>query len=74
MLTLQAVLTIVLVAASALYATWRLMPARQRLSLLERLPAPRPGGWLARIHGAALADAARACGSCSAHPAKHAKR
>jgi hypothetical protein len=70
-MTLQAALTILLVVVSALYATWRLMPARQRLNLLARLPAPGHAGWLSRIHRAAFADAARGCNSCSAHPAKH---
>jgi hypothetical protein len=68
--TVQTALTIVLVALSILYATWRLMPARQRLNLLAHLPAPGRDGWLARLHRAALSNAARACDSCGAHAAK----
>ncbi|HTV51160.1 MAG TPA: hypothetical protein VME21_08225 [Steroidobacteraceae bacterium] len=65
---LQAVLTGLLVLASALYATWRLLPARRRLALLERAwPGQAAGtGWLARWHRNALADAASACGACPA--------
>jgi len=67
---LQIVIAGVLVALSAAYATWRLLPAARRLWLLERLlPAAqehtRLGRWRARVRKAALADAARGCQGCA---------
>jgi hypothetical protein len=66
--SLQGLLAGVLVAACALYATWRLLPARRRLRLIEwAFPSEaRHSRWVARWRSAALADAARGCGSCAA--------
>ncbi len=71
---LQSILTALLVLASAVYATWRLLTARQRLRLIERLfpeGRARPR-WLAKWRTRALADAMRGCQACSG--AGHAKR
>jgi len=69
---LQTVLAALLVLVSAVYASWRLMPAQRRLWLLEHLlPAERAErGWLARWRGRVVADALRSCAGCSAHSAK----
>ena len=76
----QSVLTVVLVLASAVYATWRLMPPRRRLQLIEwLLPAARvESGWFARWRGRVVSDALRSCAGCatgstpSRHPARKA--
>jgi hypothetical protein len=64
----QPVLTVVLVLASAVYATWRLMPPRRRVQLIEWvLPATRvKHGWLARWRGRVVSDALRSCAGCAA--------
>jgi len=61
----QYVVVAALVLASALYASWRLMPMRRRVWLLERLLPPARAGWRSRMRRAAAADAARGCAGCS---------
>jgi hypothetical protein len=67
-MSVQGYLAAALVLASALYATWRLLPARRRLQFIEWAFPPRAGRsrWVARWRSAALAEAARGCGSCAA--------
>ncbi len=61
----QEVVVAVLVLASVLYASWRLMPMRRRLWILERLLPQTAGGWRSRMRQAAAADAVRGCAGCS---------
>jgi hypothetical protein len=67
-MSVQGLLAAALVGACALYATWRLLPARRRLRVIEWAfpPAARRSRWVARWRNAALAEAARGCGSCAA--------
>ncbi|MEO6187157.1 MAG: DUF6587 family protein [Steroidobacteraceae bacterium] len=73
-LLVQQVLVLALCAAAALFATWRLLSPRLRLSLLEamapRFPAgSRMGRWLAnhvnRQRAAAQSSGCSACGKKS---------
>jgi hypothetical protein len=73
MIAVQSILAGALVLASALYATWRLMRPRTRLSLVRGCArfAPQLGGrWLAQLAARAAPDAASGCESCSAGAAK----
>ena len=74
-LVIQYLLVALLVAGSALYSTWRLMPLATRLKLLDRAaPLARgvAGAPLARLRSKVLAQlAGGGCGGCSAGPAHH---
>lgn len=67
---LQAVIVTVLVAASILFASWRLTPARLKLRLLDNL---RPdtahlwGRWVARLRKGVAEELMHGCGACAAH-------
>ena len=77
-LMVQTAIVAVLVAASAVFAAWRLMPARTRLRLLDKVVKPNTGhatGWLARLRRKAAEELAHGCGACSkasSHIQKHA--
>ena len=69
MLALQWIVAGVLVLASVLYSTWRLLPAGRRLALLSLLipPAERLHlGWPRRARARLLAGAAGGCAGCAA--------
>ncbi|MEJ0036853.1 MAG: hypothetical protein WDO68_12315 [Gammaproteobacteria bacterium] len=74
----QALIVAILVIASAVLATWRLMPARAKLRVLDSVkPADgnAVGGWLLRLRRGVLAELTHGCGSCSQasdHVQKHA--
>ncbi|HTW38188.1 MAG TPA: hypothetical protein VMD49_06435 [Steroidobacteraceae bacterium] len=73
MILVQSLIAGLLVLASALYATWRLMTPRTRIWVIERLAAIAPGmtgRWLTRLRGATSSGAAGGCESCSAGAAK----
>jgi hypothetical protein len=63
---LERLLVAVIVLVAALYALWRLWPARSRLALLRRLDG-RAGGVVGRsIHRLRLsAEAATGCDACA---------
>jgi hypothetical protein len=75
---IQAFVVTILVAVSAVFAAWRLMPARTKLRVLD---AVKPtdgnamGRWLLRLRGGVMAELTHGCGSCSQasnHVQKHA--
>lgn len=73
MILVQSLLAGLLVLASALYATWRLMTPRTRIAVIEHLGAIAPvraRRWLGRLQGASSSGAASGCESCSAGAAK----
>ncbi|MGB9332585.1 MAG: hypothetical protein WCB10_17610 [Steroidobacteraceae bacterium] len=65
---LQAVIVALLVALCALYSIWRLLSARLRLRLLDKLAAV-PGignaAWFAALRAAALSRFAAGCAGCA---------
>ena len=67
-LVVQTLVVSALVLASAVYAAWRLMPARSRLRLLEGAK-PRPthvaGRWLLRLRKGVVDELAHGCNACS---------
>ncbi len=74
----QALIVAMLVIVSAVFAAWRLMPARTKLRVLERVK-PTDGNalgrWLLRLRQGVLAELTHGCGSCSQasnHVQKHA--
>jgi len=72
-LVLQTVVVAIVVAASSLYAAWRLTPARTRYRLLSTLnPDARTstGRWLAGQKNKAAAELTHGCGACAGGAAK----
>lgn len=72
---IQWAIVIVLVIASAIYATWSLLPARTRLTLLDSvLGRMLPPAASATLRRRTLAELSGGCGSCAggeqAHSAK----
>ena len=63
---LEIVVVAVIVAAAALFSAWRLMPARYRLWLIDRLvPGARNSGtWLGRLRREVQAEALDGCHAC----------
>jgi hypothetical protein len=65
---LEDLLVAMLVAGSAVFSAWRLMPIRTRLGVLDRLE-PMLGGiaeaTLHRLRAKALAQLAGGCGACA---------
>jgi hypothetical protein len=74
----QALIVAIIVVVSALFATWRLMPARTKLRVLDGAKPSEStilGRWLLRLRKGVLAELAHGCGSCSQasnHIQKHA--
>ncbi|HEU4627825.1 MAG TPA: DUF6587 family protein [Steroidobacteraceae bacterium] len=73
---LQTLIVAVVVLASAVFAAWRLSPARLKLRLLDRM---RPdtagfwGRWLARRRNRVAEELMHGCSACSRAP-DHVKR
>ena len=74
----QTLIVAILVAASAVFAAWRLMPARTRLRVLDGIKPSEGnavGRWLMRLRKKVLADlTSGGCASCSQaanHVQKH---
>jgi hypothetical protein len=73
-LLVQQIVVLVLCAAAALFATWRLMSARQRLALFEslarRVSADHAAGrWLAvRVEHHRIAAQSSGCSTCARKP------
>jgi hypothetical protein len=64
----QSLAVAVLVAASAVFATWRLMPARTKLRWLDSLKPDTShavGRWVARLRNSVAEELAHGCGACS---------
>jgi hypothetical protein len=74
---LQAAIVALLVALCALYSIWRLLSARLRLRLLDRLAA-LPGigraAWFATLRAAALSRFAASCAGCAPTATRAASR
>ena len=75
----QTLIVTLLVIVSAGFASWRLMPARTKLRVLDRAK-PSDGNalgrWLLRLRKDVLAELTHGCGSCSQasnHVQKHAR-
>ena len=72
----QTLVVAIVVIASAVFATWRLMPARTRLRVLD-VANPSNGNavgrWLLRLRKGVLAELTHGCGSCS-HAADHVQK
>ena len=64
----QTLVVVILVIVSAAFAAWRLMPARTKLRVLDRVK-PSDGNalgrWLLRLRKGVLAELTHGCGSCS---------
>lgn len=74
MLILQTILVVVLVAASAIFAAWRLSSASLRLRFLDAValvlaPAGKYSGgrWLEKLRQTTLEQLDRGCHACSAN-------
>ena len=74
----QTLVVVILVITSAVFAAWRLMPARTKLRVLD---GAKPtdgnalGRWLLRLRKGVLGELTHGCGSCSQasdHVQKHA--
>ena len=69
----QSVIVAVLVIASAVFAAWRLTPARTKLRLLNSL-SPRDthavGRWLIRLRKGVSEELTHGCGACSISAAR----
>jgi hypothetical protein len=63
-LVLEDLLVAMLVAGSAVFTAWRLMPVRARLGLLERLE-PMLGSAGNRLRAKALAQLTGGCSACA---------
>ena len=74
----QALVVTLIVAASAVFAAWRLMPARTRLRVLDGLKPSdgnAVGRWLLQLRKSALNELTHGCSACSQasnHVQKHA--
>jgi Family of unknown function (DUF6587) len=68
---LQSLVVIVLVAASAAFAAWRLSPARLKLRLLDRMKPDTANLWgrsLARLRSGVAAELMHGCSACASTP------
>ena len=73
-LWLQWTVVILLVLASAVYSTWRLLPTTQRLRLVNGLlPVARRAHWQwpQKMRAQLLAQAAQTCGGCGGGRGAH---
>jgi hypothetical protein len=68
---LQALLVALIVTASALFAAWRLAPARLKLRLLDRLKPDTAnlwGRWVARLRKGVAEELTHGCSACARPP------
>jgi uncharacterized protein DUF6587 len=73
---LQAFIVAVIVLASAVFAAWRLSPARLKLRLLDRMKPDTAhvwGRWIARLRKGVAEELMHGCSACSRGP-EHVKR
>ena len=79
-LLLQTLIVAALVAGSAVFAAWKLMPARTKLRALDAMgpsTSTATGRWLSRLRSGVLEELTHGCGSCSKnseHVKKHAPK
>jgi len=67
----QALIVAIIVVASAVYAAWRLMPARTRLRVLDAINPSKGnalGRWLLNLRQGVLNELTHGCGACSQAP------
>jgi hypothetical protein len=76
----QALIVSIIVVVSAVFAAWRLMPARTRLRVIDGIK-PSDGNalgrWLLQLRKGVLNDLAHGCNACSQasnHVQKHAPK
>ena len=73
----QAFVVSVLVLASALFAAWRLAPARLKLRLLDRMTpdtAHMWGRWIAYLRKGVAEELMHGCSACARAPTPVAKK
>jgi hypothetical protein len=76
----QALIVSVIVVTCAVFAAWRLMPARTRLRVLDGVKPSdgnAAGRWLLRLRKGVLDELAHGCSACSqpsSHVQKHAPK
>lgn len=74
----QALIVAIIVVISAVFAAWRLMPARTRLRVLDGIKPSEGnavGRWLLRLRQGVLNELTHGCSACSQasnHVQKHA--
>ena len=69
---LQALVVVVLVTASAVFAAWRLSPARLKLRLLDRMKPDTAQLWgrsVARLRKGVAEELTHGCSACPSTPA-----
>jgi hypothetical protein len=73
---LQTLIVAVIVLVSAVFAAWRLAPARVKLRLLDRIKPDTAhfwGRWVARLRRGVAEELMHGCGACARGP-EHVKR
>jgi len=68
---LQALLVALIVFASAVFAAWRLSPARLKLRLLDRMKPDTAhlwGRWVARLRKGVAEELMHGCSACARAP------
>jgi hypothetical protein len=68
---LQTFVVALLVAGSAVFAAWRLAPARLKLRVLDNLKPDTQhvwGRWVARLRGGVVQQVMHGCSACSRAP------
>jgi hypothetical protein len=63
----------VIVLASAVFAAWRLSPARLKLRLLDRMKPDTAhvwGRWIARLRKGVAEELMHGCGACARGPTR----
>jgi hypothetical protein len=74
--SLQTLIVAVIVLASAIFAAWRLSPARLKLRVLDRMKPDTAhfwGRWVARRRRKVAEELMHGCSACSRSP-EHVKR
>jgi hypothetical protein len=72
----QALIVAIIVVVSAVFAAWRLMPARTRLRVIDGIKpsdANALGRWLLRLRKGVLDELAHGCNACS-HASNHVQK
>jgi hypothetical protein len=70
---LQTLIVAAIVAVSAVIATWRLIPARTKLRVLDALKPTAntaTGRWLSRLRQGVVNELAHGCSACSSSSAQ----
>lgn len=70
---MQNFIVAVIVLASAVFAAWRLSPARLKLRLLDRMKPDTAhvwGRWVARLRKGVAEELMHGCGACARGPTR----